>query len=182
MIVVEGPDGAGKTTLINYLLENTGNLEVAPRVVSKDAEALVDLRQWVHTNLRVGKQRMIFDRHRLISEPIYGPILRKKLEPGFSDANWFAPALEKFYSIDPLVIYCLPPLKTVWSNVQDDEDNKVVAQQHVLQQVWGAYFNKAMTEGSLRGNCWMYDYTEVFEARQRELILAAVHKYLVGVR
>ena len=68
MIIVEGPDGAGKTTLIRQLQERWPDLAVAPRVVSKDAEAMVDLQEWVNINLSDGPQYKIFDRHRLISE------------------------------------------------------------------------------------------------------------------
>ena len=159
MIVVEGPDGAGKTTLITQLVLHTG-LPVAPRVVSKDAEAMVDLKQWVDENLDQGFHQVIFDRHRLISEPIYGPILRQKLEPGFDSMSWLFPRLRQFYRIDPVIIYCLPPFETVWDNVRDDESNKVVAQREVIQQIWGAYFNKALTEYSLKPKrTWLWDYT-----------------------
>lgn len=161
MIIVEGPDGAGKTTLIERLKVHTG-LQVAPRVVSKDAEAMVDLKKWVDDNLEAGFQNLIFDRHRLISEPIYGPILRPELDSGFENLGWFYPRLRNFYLIDPVIIYCLPPFDIVWANVREDESNKVVADKQVLQQIWGAYVNKAMTEYTLKPHrTWVWDYTMI---------------------
>lgn len=160
MIIVEGPDGAGKTTLIKYLVEKL-ELPVAPRVVSKDAEAMVDLKKWVEDNVSGGWQPTIFDRHRLISEPIYGPILRPRLEEGFTDVGWFYEQLRRFYRANPTIIYCLPPFRQVWENVQDDPDNRVVAQQHTLQMIWSSYFNKAITEYALKPKAtWLYDYTD----------------------
>ncbi|MCA1807247.1 MAG: ATP-binding protein [Actinobacteria bacterium] len=53
MIVVEGPDGAGKTTLIRDLSALL-NIPVAPRVVSQETKAMVDLRQWTEDNVSRG--------------------------------------------------------------------------------------------------------------------------------
>jgi GTPase SAR1 family protein len=158
MIVVEGPDGAGKTTLIEMLVQET-NLRVSPRVVSKDAEAMVDLKLWVEQNVIQGFQDMIFDRHRLISEPIYGPILRDEFEDGFSNLIWFQKMLNSFYKCNPIIIYCLPPFDVVWKNVESDPDNKVVAKEDTLRAIWGAYFNKALTEYTLNRGTWIYDYS-----------------------
>lgn len=159
MIIVEGPDGAGKTTLIKELVERTG-LEVAPRVVSKDAEAMTDLVKWTEENVAAGFQMKIFDRHRLISEPIYGPILRSETQPGFSDPQWFYSLLHQFYDLEPIVIYCLPPFEVVWKNIENDRDNKVVARAPIMRAIWGAYYNKAMTEHVLNKSTWIYDYTD----------------------
>lgn len=160
MIVVEGPDGAGKTTLIEHLSRFL-DIRVAPRVVSKEAEAMVDLKRWVENNVRLGWQETIFDRHRLISEPIYGAAMRTKFEPGFNDPQWFYEALFRFYRAEPLVIYCLPPYEIVWENIMGDNDNAVFHQQGgLVKQIWSAYLNKAMTDQVLRTrNTWVYDYT-----------------------
>ena len=159
MIVVEGPDGAGKTTLIDDIISATG-LDVSPRVVSKDAEAMVDLKKWTEENVAKGFQNLIFDRHRLISEPIYGPILRTEPEPGFDDLPWFQGQLRRFYQLEPVLIYCLPPLQVVWENVCNDPDNRVVHYEGTIAKIYGAYFNKAITDHVLeRKNVWIYDYT-----------------------
>lgn len=167
MIVVEGPDGSGKTTLIEKIKARTG-LQVAPRVVSKDAEAMVDLKKWTEKNVSDGWQPVIFDRHRLISEPIYGPILRETPEPGFDDQEWFFKQLAAFYALEPFIIYCLPPLKVVWENVKFDADNRVVGQEPITRAIYGAYFNKAHTEQVLYKHSFMYDYTEPALAAMQE--------------
>src|ERR687883_686991 len=96
MIIVEGPDGGGKTTLITKL-SDLFDLPIAERVVSKEARAMVDLVQWTERNVSEGSQHTLFDRHRLISEPIYGAILRDRFEPGFDDAKWLHEMMYRFY-------------------------------------------------------------------------------------
>lgn len=175
MIVVEGPDGAGKTTLIEVLKEATG-YEVAPRVVSKTTEAMVDLKEWTEENVERGFQRTIFDRHRLISEPIYGPLLRDDFEPGFDDPAWFAYHLGRFYQCRPIVIYCLPPLQTVLDNLRDDEDNSVV--RPFVREIYGAYYNKAMTEFVLRDFTFLRDFTAEDIDDQHDMIITGINTRL----
>lgn len=161
MIIVEGPDGAGKTTLIESIVEATG-LPVAPRVVSKDAEAMVDLKKWVKDNIAGGFQKMIFDRHRLVSELIYGPILRSKPEPGFDDPEWLHEHLFGLYrEVKPFIIYCLPPAQAVWQNVMTDDDNKVFhSNPTAVHQIYELYRTKAVTDSLFHSRAFIYDYTD----------------------
>lgn len=157
MIVVEGPDGAGKTTLIKQLVEELG-LPVAPRVVSKGAEAMTDLRTWVDQNLDEGFQPRIFDRHRLISETIYGPILRHHQEPGFDQLKWIGPRMRRFYDLEPIIIYCLPPLEEVMKNISDDPDNVVVVDH--IEAIYSAYVARAALDHTFApGIVKVWDYT-----------------------
>ena len=163
MIVVEGPDGAGKTTLIERLVEEL-DLPVAPRVVSKDAEAMTDLVRWTEDNVKKGFQATIFDRHRLISEPIYGPVLRSEMTQEFTDTDWFYQQLHQFYQCNPFVIYCLPSVHTVWANVMSNDDNKIFHHRiGTIQAIWGAYLNKAMTESVHRDRTFTYDYNSAVD-------------------
>ena len=138
MIVVEGPDGSGKTTLVKKIA-GALDLPIANRVVTKQATAMRDLQQWVDDNLNAGLKATIYDRHRLISEPIYGPVLRHRMEPGFDDWRWLTYRQTKFRSLQPLVIFCLPPIDTVRRTVLEDDDNKVVWE-HIDTLYW-LYFN-----------------------------------------
>lgn len=156
MIVVEGPDGAGKTTLIEALMERF-DLPVAPRVVSKDAEAMVDLKVWVDKNLLQGFHGTIYDRHRLISETIYGPILRSTPSPGFDDVLWLEPRINEFYRLKPITIYCLPNLDTVRRNIDGDQDNKTIAP--YIDQIYSAYVARAAIDLALApGRVFIWNY------------------------
>lgn len=180
MIIVEGPDGAGKTTFIRELQDRFPDLEVAPRVVSKDAEAMVDLKQWVEQNVADGFQYKIFDRHRLISETIYGPILRSIQEEGFLDANWVNQQMYQFYKIKPIIIYCLPPLKMVRSNIYDDQDNRVVWDH--IESIYAAYVSRMNLDFIMeKALIFEYDYTlwthSTFWARLTAAVTAAREIY-----
>lgn len=157
MIIVEGPDGAGKTTLIKSLVQVT-DLPVAPRVVSKEAEAMIDLKRWTEDNVMQGFQGVIYDRHRLISEPIYGSVLRNRFEPGFSDLYWLHQMNFQLYlQVKPILIYCLPPFPVVYDNVKDDPDNDRVASK--IRKIYSLYVNKAATDRVMYDNTFIYDYT-----------------------
>lgn len=158
MLIFEGPDGAGKTSLIKQFQDLYG-VPIAPRVVTKDTEAMTDLREWVDQNLDQGFQYQLFDRHRLISEPIYGPILRgDKPEPGFADLVWMGPRLRRLYQIKPIIVYCLPPLATVRENLAWDPDNTAVVQR--ITSIYSSYVAKAAMDLELSpGTVHIWDYT-----------------------
>lgn len=161
MIIVEGPDGSGKTTLLRELSAYFPDVPIAPRVVSKDAEAMVDLKEWTEENTALGWQNKFYDRHRLISEPIYGAILRDKPEPGFNDFAWLGSQMGKFYrNVKPLVIYCLPPLNVVLHNLQGDEDNATINPKSEV--IYAAYVAAISRDFILRReNTILYDYTQL---------------------
>lgn len=179
MIIVEGPDGSGKTTLIQRLASEL-DLPIAPRVVTKDMEAMVDLQAWTEKNIRAGFQPVIFDRHRMISEPIYGPIFREKPQPGFEDIHWFTEMMVGLYDMEPIIIYCLPPLEVVWHNIRGDDDNQILHDApDQVRSVWGAYYNKAITEWAFRPvNTFIYDYTQQYNTSVLPLMVRQITERL----
>ncbi len=157
MIIVEGPDGAGKTTLIQHLAEKF-SLPVAPRVVSKDTEAMTDIRTWVNNNLAEGPQATIFDRHRLISEPIYGALLRPEVRDDFRMPWKLIDYYRKFYNeCEPLLIYCLPPYGVVEANVSHDPDNARVREH--IKTIYDLYTMRASVD-IIHGWGVIHDYTD----------------------
>lgn len=158
MIIVEGPDGAGKSTLIKNIQAQYPDLEVAGRVVSKDTEMMTDLQAWVNQNLAEGFQYRLFDRHRLISEFIYGPVLRPSPQPGFASPTWVFNSLRRFARIQPLVIYCLPPLEVIKANLENDQDN-IRVRDHI-ESIYAGYLHRAALESiDNRMTTIVYDYT-----------------------
>jgi hypothetical protein len=159
VIILEGPDGGGKTTLIDKIRVEF-DLPVSPRVVSKDTEPLakLDMMAWVEKNVTAGFQNVIFDRHRLISEPIYGAVLRSVFQPGFDNPQWLSMMCYMLYHrVTPIIIYCLPPFEVVKGNVYSDEDNRRV--RDVIRKIYALYTAKAAYDAALWGT-FIYDYTQ----------------------
>src|SRR4051812_422488 len=141
MLIVEGPDGSGKSTLVKRLHRDLG-LPIAKKVVSSDTKPKVDLAKWTEESISRGFQFTIFDRYRLISEPIYGPILRNRQNPSFIDLGWLSDQMWRFYASHPIVIYCLPPLSTVLENVsRASTNNAAVAGRGITEALYASYVN-----------------------------------------
>lgn len=157
MIIVEGPDGAGKTRLVQHLAEKY-EIPIAERVVAKDTQPMagVDLKLWTEKNLKTGLQWMIFDRHRLISEPIYASCMNRKTHEGFDDVRWLTARMIDFTRIHAFIIYCLPPYHIVESNLEDDQDNTVVW--GYAESIYNAYVAAAAGDVA-RGQAVLFDYT-----------------------
>ena len=157
MIIVEGPDGGGKTRLIDTLSQQF-SLPTSPRVVSKDTEAMVDIKRWVHENLEAGPQAMLFDRHRLISEPIYGAILRPEIRDDFRQPWKLVDYYRRFYKdCQPLILYCLPPYGVVEANIAYDPDNDRVREH--IKTIYDLYVMRASVD-VIHGQGVIIDYTD----------------------
>lgn len=159
MIVVEGPDGAGKTELVKSLHKLTG-IAVADKAVSSSMEGIVDIPSYITRALSLRFHPMIYDRFALISGPIYGPLcgMRPPNEI-FMDGPIFQDWLESFRSLRPRIIYCLPPFEVVKENVYNEgTENSAVWE--VWEQAYWAYWVKAHTDAANRVSTMIYDYTK----------------------
>lgn len=155
MIIVEGPDGSGKTTLVERLAREI-RLPIAAKVVGSDTKPLFDLRKWTEQNVEKGFQPLIFDRHRLISEPIYGPAMRSRQDASFYDLGWLSDMMWRFYQAKPIVIYCLPDIVTVRENVLREETDNSAVRDHIVA-IYAGYVARASMDFT-RGVGRLYNY------------------------
>jgi thymidylate kinase len=117
IIIVEGPDGAGKTTLIRNLREESKRYfwVASSSGPPKDLEEIRDVLRWVDKAAEL-QIPVIFDRFPLISESVYGPVLRGKClldEMGDSEHISVTALLRKINR----VVYCRPSLEVIRKNV-----------------------------------------------------------------
>lgn len=166
MIIVEGPDGAGKTTLIQTLLRHT-TLKLQDRAVTSEQGPVMDLREWTEKHLYMHSHTpdplltrvsRLYDRFTLISEPIYGPITRGNLDPSFQDAEWLRLAWAYLQHHQPFFIFCLPPLEEVKRNLRHLPQMNGV-ERYIGVIYWQYFAQAAQLYSSRLGHTVIYDYT-----------------------
>jgi hypothetical protein len=121
LIIVEGVDGSGKTTLIQQIREGVPRSfwmmksSNRPRLKSE----ILNLELWVQTGLRL-KLNLLFDRFPLISERIYGQVIRGRSLVSL-DYDQISKSL---WSLCPdqsslLIIHCRPPDEKIKQRVRN---------------------------------------------------------------
>lgn len=133
MIIIEGPDNSGKTTLGAKLqrdLEIPLLHSIRPPKSSDEQQVLQ------HSYAQLTPKRVILDRVYAISEPIYGPICRGKSDLGKLGEN----ALMDLMSRDYLVIYCRPLDKVILKNDGRDQMEGVLENHEAIIRAYDRAF------------------------------------------
>jgi hypothetical protein len=158
MIVVEGVDGTGKSNLVEWLHKAT-NLPKHERAATSLGGPIDSLWDWAVNDVEswTTQPLSIYDRHPLISEYIYGPIVRNKLPPEFLRPT-AAGLLNRMAKLG-LVIFCMPDLETVKKNMQNEEFPQMAGVTDRIEQLYMAYQIRA---SSWPGWCVTYDYRKQY--------------------
>lgn len=110
MIIVEGMDNSGKTQLSAHLAEKFDLKIIKRSGPPKDrASFVIDTIESLVLNPEV-----IFDRHPIISEGVYGPLLRG-VNVFESEATTWEFYIDRLVVNNPLLIYCRPPDEKILS-------------------------------------------------------------------
>lgn len=116
MIVVEGPDNSGKSTLIKWIKDEFPVKEIkhgrhGPPLSALEIKARTEI--ILREAIKLRKEReTIVDRFSLIGESIYGPILRGK--DLWTEIPQDKIRLEEvFNTLNPFIIYCRPDNNTI---------------------------------------------------------------------
>lgn len=125
MIIIEGPDNSGKSTLGTQLSDALG---IPLRHSVRPAPEWSHRQCFEHSARQLRPQRAILDRVYAISENIYGPICRK--ENGLGDNA--KKALMDLYHRPYLVIFCRPPVRDILANGEREQMEGVLENHHDL--------------------------------------------------
>ena len=158
-IIVEGPDGAGKSTLIRVLLEDFPELEPAPRFCTSTGGAIDPSRQLarVGSDHRLFTKTYIYDRHPMFSEYVYSPALDRPLAKDFLGSR--ARMFHRVIQSNCLVIFCLPPLSVVEDNLY--QEGAEYQMPGVMDNIRVIHRSYAIRANQYLGNMAVYDYTNV---------------------
>lgn len=112
IIIIEGPDGAGKTTLANKLSEQTGYPILHRTKPKSEEEKQVMMGEYLQI-VKTGRN-VIFDRC-WYSEMVYGPVMRDRSVIDYPQMY----ALEKRLAKQgALIIYCTDSVAALWMRSQ----------------------------------------------------------------
>lgn len=141
LVIIEGPDGAGKTTLIESLRDNSTRyfaiLRASGPPIDVDGSP-----SYGYAYMMLARQfaksfpfPVVCDRFHAISENVYGPLLRgRKCE----DLETIRVQLR-----GAKVVYCRPPLRRILANVQVHKQMAgVIEQTEALVSAYDALMEK----------------------------------------
>lgn len=154
LIILEGMDNTGKTTLGNFLSQKTG-LEL---IHSPGAHQIGNqVYRWMadHFEIETQGRPIIYDRFPLLSEEIYGKVLRGGNLFEHSPEGRFGYSL--LQDIDPLIIYCEPPEEQINFWGQRDQMKGVKDNWETLLTSYREFFKSNHLGFS---NIIYYDYTQ----------------------
>lgn len=118
-IIVEGPDGGGKTTLIQDLQGHFPKMELHPRFCTSKGGPIENLAEAVFKDVRAKPTHFIYDRHPLVSDYVYNAAIPgRQFSPAFLSPEMGRLRLRVAHH--SLMIWCMPPLTLVKENLGDE--------------------------------------------------------------
>lgn len=169
-IIVEGSDGAGKSTLIGTLSKAL-KLPVHSRHCTSEGGPIDDLFNWAHTDVATwaNQRTSIYDRHPYISEYIYAGLLRGGVGEGFLSIT-AQQDIDNLYR-DALVIFCIPSLEELKVNI--DKAPQMDGVSGIVEKMYWAYRE---AHANWRGSKIFYDY----QITPLDSVIYQAKSFLVG--
>lgn len=162
LTILEGPDGAGKTTLAKTVYGDREYYHLGPPPKWKDGAFKQCLELLRKLEVDVSPDREIVIDRLCYGEMIYGPVLR-----GGTDLTWaHVRMIERvLLGMEADLVICLPPFKYVQENWERNKANELIQSVEDLWKVYNFYMTQLTHEVQLIP--WgVYDYTTVqYKAR-----------------
>lgn len=143
-IIIEGPDNAGKSTLIEFLKSHTGR-SVIHNTVDKDPESV--MAKQAKENALEGN--CIYDRSAVISEYIYCLVLQRTPVININVSH-VADMCD-----NAIVIFCMPPVEKVLATTKDEMPGVV----ENLEALYNQYDNLIDELVMMSKQFFIYDWT-----------------------
>lgn len=172
MVIIEGPDGSGKTTLVRELCKTFGLREGirAKGDRSKLANQVADTVKAITQAADYRTPVKVWDRMGNFSDPIYANV-RHEITPFSAHALIHLRSL--LSAIQVPIILCLPPVEVCVENCGLTPQREWV--KHNEARIWYDY-RRALRQGVFPGNTMVYDYT----APRVGFTMDAIEKYIAS--
>jgi hypothetical protein len=163
-LIIEGMDGSGKDTLINTLMAYK-HWDKAPQLHDRASTSLGGplprLDEWVIRDMEgMPSQRFsIYNRHPLISEPIYAPyrLVNRGMSGLFATPSWVQ-AQRKELCKSAVVVWCVPSWQTVHTNLMKAPMSHMPG---VIQNAHQLYVSYIRTINEWKGPYVRYNYETI---------------------
>lgn len=120
IIIIEGPDGSGKTSLANRLSRQTG-YKIIHRTQPKTEEDKAIMMDEYFRVIR-SRENMIFDRC-WYSEMVYGPVMRDASVISYSQMYDLE---RRLMETGAMIIYCTDAKQVLWARCQERGEDYIV--------------------------------------------------------
>lgn len=156
-IVVEGMDGSGKDTLIDSLRRFFPDHTLHRRASTSLGGPVADIAAWAATDIRTmdAQPKSIYNRHPIISEPIYAPYRQVNggLKPPWTNPVWVG-TYRRLMAVEAVVVVCQPSFEVVRENLKRSGPDAHMP--GVLENMGFLY--QAYAQLVWPGACIRYDY------------------------
>lgn len=148
MIIVEGMDNSGKSTLAKHLAEKFG-LEYlhSPSEYKNDTNKMIGwaIEKMLERKYMPHKKPKVYDRFSPISDRVYGPVLRGGTS--YNDTIAGKSAVELLKTVPHLIIYCRPERERILNFGSREQMDGVTSQATKLLEEYDALMSKMQLEG-----------------------------------
>lgn len=157
MIIVEGPDGSGKSTLVRELAKEFGLLEGERGTTDRKKLYTVtrpDTYQALGHAVGGTAPVRIWDRL-FYSELVYAPLVDRPVEFSTSEQGYVRRMID---ALACPIIVCLPPRDVVTQNVLATKDEQMDGVVAAARWIWNRY-EDLWQDGVFGEHVMLYDYT-----------------------
>lgn len=154
MLIFEGPDNSGKSTIASYVSHELG---IPLYHFGKPPKTIDELRNRIDF-LLINHDRFIFDRIPLISEQVYSILRHCNMMSILDEANTHYVHLKE---LNPLIVYCRPSIPTMLEGHKkkqyDSPEHIRSVEKRALELI--ERYDQVMNSEYLPP-CWYFDYTK----------------------
>ena len=178
LLIVEGPDAAGKTTLIDCIeAQLKGHIQVYHHgAYLKESNIAHYYLQSICSALRRDSELVVMDRS-WIAEPIYGEVMRNGNNRINKDERYMLEVAARLAGAK--IVLCLPPFSVCEQKWSERLDREYPQKSEQLKGIYNGYQNEFQHWGNglMHAMPWVhFDYTQTNNFKFAKALLTGIQK------